>query len=162
MRRILRIPIENVLGEKTNGYTMRCASAKTGLEKQISDNDLNSIHSQKIAVNMSIAPLKDLDEQSSGFLAVIEDISQEKRVRNTMARYMPGSIVEQLLEQAEENLSGSLQQVSILFSDIRGFTTRSEAIGARATVSMLNEYLSLMVELIENHDGIQISLSVTL
>ena len=71
-----------------------------------------------------------------------------------MARYMPGSIVEQLLEQAEENLSGSLQQVSILFSDIRGFTTRSEAIGARATVSMLNEYLSLIVDLIENNDCI--------
>ena len=149
------IPIENVLGEKNQWvYDALAQVHKTGLEKQISDSDLNSLHSQKIAVNMSIAPLKDLDEQNSGFLAVIEDISQEKRVRNTMARYMPGSIVEQLLEQAEENLSGSLQQVSILFSDIRGFTTRSEAIGARATVSMLNEYLSLMVELIENHDGI--------
>ena len=127
---------------------------KTGSEKQISDIDLHSINSKKLAVNMSIAPLKNLEDQSSGFLAVIEDISQEKRVRNTMARYMPGSVVEQLLEQAEENLSGSLQPVTILFSDIRGFTTRSEEIGARATVSMLNEYLSLMVDIIEEHDGI--------
>jgi adenylate cyclase len=71
-----------------------------------------------------------------------------------MARYMPGPIVNQLLEQAEENLRGSLQTVTILFSDIRGFTATSEKIGARATVAMLNEYLSLMVELIEQNDGI--------
>ena len=49
---------------------------------------------------------------------------------------------------------GSLQTVTILFSDIRGFTTTSEKIGARATVAMLNEYLSLMGELIEQNDGI--------
>ena len=147
--------IETILGVKNTWlYDAIEQVDKTGLEKQISDIDLHSINSKKLAVNMSIAPLKNLEDQSSGFLAVIEDISQEKRVRNTMARYMPGSVVEQLLEQAEENLSGSLQPVTILFSDIRGFTTRSEEIGARATVSMLNEYLSLMVDLIEEHDGI--------
>ena len=147
--------IETILGVKNTWlYDAIEQVDKTGSEKQISDIDLHSINSKKLAVNMSIAPLKNLEDQSSGFLAVIEDISQEKRVRNTMARYMPGSVVEQLLEQAEENLSGSLQPVTILFSDIRGFTTRSEEIGARATVSMLNEYLSLMVDIIEEHDGI--------
>ena len=147
--------IETILGVKNTWlYDAIEQVDKTGSEKQVSDIDLHSINSKKLAVNMSIAPLKNLEEQSSGFLAVIEDISQEKRVRNTMARYMPGSVVEQLLEQAEENLGGSLQPVTILFSDIRGFTTRSEEIGARATVSMLNEYLSLMVDIIEEHDGI--------
>lgn len=126
----------------------------SGLARQVSDSNLSSPGTKGTDVNLSAAPLMDLEDIQDGFLTVFEDISKEKRVRNTMARYMPGPIVNQLLEQAEENLRGSLQTVTILFSDIRGFTTTSEKIGARATVAMLNEYLSLMVELIEQNDGI--------
>jgi adenylate cyclase len=126
----------------------------TGLARQVADSNLSASGTKGTDVNLSAAPLMDLEDVQDGFLTVFEDISKEKRVRNTMARYMPGPIVNQLLEQAEENLRGSLQTVTILFSDIRGFTTTSEKIGARATVAMLNEYLSLMVELIEQNDGI--------
>ncbi|MGB0553281.1 MAG: adenylate/guanylate cyclase domain-containing protein [Alphaproteobacteria bacterium] len=126
----------------------------SGLARQVADSSLNVPETKGTDVNLSAAPLMDLEDIQDGFLTVFEDISKEKRVRNTMARYMPGPIVNQLLEQAEENLRGSLQTVTILFSDIRGFTTTSEKIGARATVAMLNEYLSLMVELIEQNDGI--------
>lgn len=126
----------------------------SGLARQVADSNLNAPGTKGTDVNLSAAPLMDLEDIQDGFLTVFEDISKEKRVRNTMARYMPGPIVNQLLEQAEENLRGSLQTVTILFSDIRGFTTTSEKIGARATVAMLNEYLSLMVELIEQNDGI--------
>ena len=127
---------------------------KSGKVRQIADSNLNSDSGGDVAVNLSAAPLLDLEDNQNGFLAVFEDISPEKRVRSTMSRYMPGPIVDQLLAQSEENLSGSLQTVTILFSDIRGFTTTSEKIGARATVAMLNEYLTLMVELIEKYDGI--------
>jgi adenylate cyclase len=126
----------------------------SGKPRQIDDSNLNSLASGNIAVNLSASPLMDLEDRQNGFLTVFEDISQEKRVRNTMSRYMPRSIVDQLLEQAEDNLSGSMQTVTMLFSDIRGFTTTSEKIGARETVTMLNEYLTLMVELIEQYDGI--------
>jgi len=127
---------------------------KTNKLRQISDNTLNSEAAGGIAVNLSVAPLLNIEKKKNGFLAVFDDISQEKRVRNTMLRYMPGPVVDQLLDNSEKTLDGALQTVTMLFSDIRGFTTTSEKIGARATVAMLNEYLSLMVDIIEKHEGI--------
>ena len=147
--------IKDVIG-KENQWVLDTLDKveSSSLAYQVADSNLNAPGTKGTDVNLSAAPLMDLEDIQDGFLTVFEDISKEKRVRNTMARYMPGPIVNQLLEQAEENLRGSLQTVTILFSDIRGFTTTSEKIGARATVAMLNEYLSLMVELIEQNDGI--------
>jgi len=106
------------------------------------------------SVNLSTVPLHDIHEEVAGVLLVLEDISREKRVKATMARYMTHEVVEQLLADGGEMLGGTAQEVTILFSDVRRFTTISEAFGARETVSMLNEYFTAMVDVVFNHDGI--------
>jgi len=87
-------------------------------------------------------------------MLVMEDITSEKRVRSTMARYMSKEVADQLLEAGESELIGKDQTVSILFSDVRGFTTIAESIGARETVAMLNSYFTEMVDVIFAHKGI--------
>ena len=126
----------------------------SGDPRQMMDNVLSLPDTGDVAVNLSTAPLFDLEDKPAGFLSVFEDISQEKRVRSTMSRYMPSKIVDQLLESGEDTLGGVSQKATVLFSDIRSFTTISEKIGARATVAMLNEYFSGMVDLIDQYDGI--------
>ena len=109
---------------------------------------------QNVSVNLTTVPLRDIHDELVGEMLVMEDISREKRVKSTMARYMTHEVVEQLLADGGEILGGTAQQVTILFSDVRRFTTISEAIGARETVSMLNEYFTAMVDVVFNHDGI--------
>jgi adenylate cyclase len=106
------------------------------------------------SVNLMVTPLNDGSENSLGSMVVLEDISSEKRVKTTMARYMSAEVVDQLLKGGEDELGGKNQHVSVLFSDVRSFTTISEAIGARETVSMLNEYFEVMVDVLFKHDGI--------
>jgi adenylate cyclase len=106
------------------------------------------------SVNLSAAPLIDANEKRIGSMLVMEDITAEKRVRSTMARYMSKEVADQLLQAGEDVLGGRDQTVSVLFSDVRGFTTIAEAIGARETVAMLNEYFTEMVDVIFENGGI--------
>ncbi len=106
------------------------------------------------SINLTAAPLIDANDAVIGSMLVMEDITSEKRVRSTMARYMSKEVADQLLEAGESELTGKDQTVSILFSDVRGFTTIAEKIGARDTVTMLNSYFTEMVDVIFEHKGI--------
>jgi adenylate cyclase len=106
------------------------------------------------SVNLAVNPLIDVNEEHIGSMLVLEDITSEKRIRSTMARYMSPEVAEQLLAAGETVLGGKDQKVSVMFSDVRNFTSISEALGARETVSMLNEYFERMVDVVLSHRGV--------
>jgi len=127
---------------------------QTGQQDSHVDAELALPDGETASVNMSVMPLVDSAEETIGSMMMIEDITSEKRVKSTMSRYMSAEVVEQLLASGEAQLGGQNQHVSILFSDLRGFTTVSETLGARDTVSMLNEYFEEMVEVIFQNAGV--------
>ena len=74
-------------------------------------------------------------------------------MKSTMARYMDPSIAEKLLESGEEILGGQSSVATVLFSDVRGFTTFTEELGAQGMVTLLNEYFTIMVDCIHQEGG---------
>jgi adenylate cyclase len=118
------------------------------------DADLQLKDGSGSSVNLSVVRLIDIKNKPIGYMLILEDISREKRVKGTMSRYMSKDVVEKLLQEGENALQGTIQEVTILFSDIRSFTTISEKIGARGTVSMLNSYFEEMVDVIFNYGGV--------
>ena len=106
-----------------------------------------------LSVNLSVLPLVNTEEEKLGTMIMIEDISSEKRMKSTMSRYMDPGIAEQLLQDGEDILGGTSTVATVLFSDIRGFTPLTEELGAQGTVSLLNEYFTIMVECIQNEGG---------
>ena len=89
-----------------------------------------------------------------GGLVVLEDISQEKRMKTTLYRYMNPNVAERVMALGEDAMMvGERREVTILFSDIRGYTTLTENIGAAEVVSLLNQYFETMVEAVFNHEG---------
>lgn len=106
------------------------------------------------SVNLTIVPLSDINGKHLGCMLIIEDITNEKRLRGTMARYMTKEVADKLLEEGESALGGQITKASVLFSDIRSFTSISERLGAQETVKMLNDYFSIMVDIILENGGI--------
>jgi len=127
---------------------------RTGRTDSTVDSDLVLAGGNSISVNMTAVPLEDMRDERIGSMLIMEDITREKRLRNTMSRYMSKAVMDELLAGGDAVLGGTSREVSVLFSDIRGFTTMSERLGARETVAMLNEYFTDMVEIVFEHNGI--------
>ncbi|MDX8414224.1 MAG: adenylate/guanylate cyclase domain-containing protein [Mariprofundales bacterium] len=108
---------------------------------------------EDISVNMTILDLVSDDEIDLGTMVMMEDISGEKRVRATMSRYMDPGIADQMLSGGEDIMGGASKIATVLFSDIRGFTTLTETLGPQGTVSLLNEYFTIMVDILQSEEG---------
>ena len=108
---------------------------------------------EKISTNVSIVPLKSTENESLGTMIMLEDISNEKRMKSTMSRYMDADLAEQLMDGGESLLGGQESIGTVLFSDIRSFTTLTEELGAQGIVGLLNEYFTIMVDCVQNEGG---------
>ncbi len=148
-------PVADLLGPENDWLIRSVANVEQSGENEISVDASLKLHDGKTAsVNSTVSRLIDINDEPLGMMIILEDISNEKRVRTTMARYMNKEVADQLLAAGEQELGGKVQHVSILFSDVRSFTTIAESLGARETVSMLNEYFEDMVDVILNNGGI--------
>ncbi|RXK55255.1 GAF domain-containing protein [Oleiharenicola lentus] len=108
---------------------------------------------EKLSVNLTVQPLISLKGARAGTLLMLENISNEKRMKSTMARYMDPGLADRLLAAGGEILGGQSVEATMLFSDIRAFTTLTEELGAQGTVALLNEYFTVMVNCITQEGG---------
>ena len=100
-----------------------------------------------VGVNLSVVPLQDSRRNPLGIVVVAEDITQQQRLMGTLCRYVTREVAEQVVKDSGKlRLGGNRQPVSILFADIRNFTTLTEQSDPEDIVAFLNEYFSLMVQ----------------
>ncbi|ERT07189.1 adenylate cyclase [Lyngbya aestuarii BL J] len=116
--------------------------------------DLEQIQPIERGINLTVNPLTNPEGGVRGGLVVLEDISREKRMKTTMYRYMTPGVAEQVMALGEDGLmKGERKEVTILFSDIRGYTTITENLDASDVVALLNQYFETMVEAVFHHEG---------
>ena len=158
--RILGVKKGDVVGRsaddffESNAWVMEIVRRveESGTFELLMDADL-LFGGRKLSVNMTVLPLLSAEKAKLGSMIMIEDISVEKRMKSTMSLYMDPTIANRMLEGGGDILGGTSEVATVLFSDIRGFTTLTEELGPQGTVSLLNEYFSIMVESIQREEG---------
>jgi class 3 adenylate cyclase/HAMP domain-containing protein len=79
---------------------------------------------------------------------------KEERIRQIFQKYVPKDVIERFFASPEKMLVGDNRNLSILFSDIRSFTTISEGMAPNDLVNSLNRYFSGQVDIIYNRKGV--------
>jgi adenylate cyclase len=95
----------------------------------------------------------ELEDLANGFNLMVDGLKERDKLRSTFGKYMTASVVEHLMS-GKVQLGGETIAVTILFSDIRSFTTISEKMNAQALVALLNEYFTEMVGIVMAEDGV--------
>jgi adenylate cyclase len=84
----------------------------------------------------------------------ITEERERKKIRGAFSYYVSSSVVSEMLKNPEKlKLGGEKKDLSVLFSDIRGFTTISEGLTPEELVHLLNEYLTAMTNVVFKYDG---------
>lgn len=86
------------------------------------------------------------------FNGMVSEIIERQRERNVFGRVVPPEVREKLLA-GQIKLGGENRHVSVLFSDIRSFTTLCEGMRPEQVVVLLNEFLTEMTEAVKGHGG---------
>lgn len=86
-------------------------------------------------------------------LRLTGEARQRARLQSLFGRYVSDAVVDKLLAEGSPDLGGETAHVTILFSDIRNFTTISERLSATEVVDMLNRYFEQVCEIILHEGG---------
>ena len=159
--KIMKTKKENVIGNHFMFLFEKDPSVIGLIEKAEKENKICSeinisfiTSSQETVVNFSVSPRLGKNEEILGLVLAIEDVTDVSKVKNTFKRYVSKQVVDELLDDdAKLNLGGEEREVTVLFTDIRGFTSMSEKMKPEKVVSTLNEYFSLMIDIVFKYNG---------
>ncbi len=114
-------------------------------------------HRGRINLSMNFSPLKDAHERTQGVAIVVDDLTEAKRREAQIAgvrRYLPTEVVDGIRSAEELKLGGTRQVISILFADIRGFSTFSEQLDPEKLVEIINTYMTIASDAIHQQQGV--------
>jgi len=108
-------------------------------------------------VNITINPLRGADGSGGGVVLVLEDLTELRAREAQIAqaqRYVPLGLVENMNSAAFGALDGQLREITVVFADVRGFTSFSEQLEPELLMRIINKYLSLASDSVNLHEGV--------
>jgi adenylate cyclase len=113
------------------------------------------VEAGRLDQSISITTRDEIGQLSAAFNRMVERLRQNQRIRETFGLYIDPRIAEGLLDQPAVAAAGGQRRVmTVLFCDMKGFTTLSEGVTPQGLVKIMNRYLSTMSEPINAHRGV--------
>ncbi len=110
-------------------------------------NRLNNAHHD--IQEQSIQLLKYADELTVSY----EQLKQEEKLRSRLSRYIDNDLVNQIIADGEFIQKNQRRTITVMFADIRSFSSISAKMEPEDVVTMLNEYFSIMVDIVFTNNG---------
>jgi adenylate cyclase len=125
-------------------------------DKAIFDLEISHLSARgNIDWRLNLSPLKDAGQKTQGVAIVLDDLTERKKLeaqRRLFERMVSPAVIEQL-DPDSLHLGGKRANITVLFADIRGFTSFSESLEPEKLVKVLNRYLAAMAEAVLEHGG---------
>jgi PAS domain S-box-containing protein len=105
--------------------------------------------------HLNLSPLKDAGQKTQGVAIVLDDLTERKRLeaqRKLFERMVSPAVINQL-DPNSLQLGGKRGDITVLFADVRGFTSFSETLEPEKLVSILNRYLGAMADAVLSQEG---------
>jgi class 3 adenylate cyclase len=102
---------------------------------------------------ISVTTEDEIGQLSQAFNRMIEQLRHKERIRETFGRYIDPRVVEGLIDDPAAATEGQRRIMTVLFCDMKGFTSLSEGMTPRGLVKVMNRYLSTMSGPIRQHQG---------
>jgi adenylate cyclase len=169
------ITIQGLLDVKMGGFDRGMAAIASALilswavARWPLRNVIYSIVWAPISFGIVCASAGQLDEQASifiiggllvlGLVVLMTNMAVHRmfaglRQRDNLTRFLPRQVAERIMVAGPQSLAPVEREVTVLFSDIRGFTTMSEGLEPRDVLLMLDDYFGRMSQIVKGHDGV--------
>ncbi|HET9687683.1 MAG TPA: adenylate/guanylate cyclase domain-containing protein [Pseudolabrys sp.] len=105
--------------------------------------------------SIDITTRDEIGQLTAAFNRMVEQLRRNERIRETFGKYIDPQIVEWLIDRpALSGVEGNRRVMTMLFCDMKGFTSLSEGVTPQGLVKLMNHYLSTMSAPIRKHKGI--------
>ncbi|RMG89686.1 MAG: adenylate/guanylate cyclase domain-containing protein [Chloroflexi bacterium] len=105
-----------------------------------------------ITLNLTCSPLRDIQERPFGVAMVLNDLSEKKRLES-VRRYLPPELVDKVRD-IDAAQRPQRREISVLFADVRGFSTFSEHLDPEKLIQIINGYFTEAVRAISHYQGL--------
>lgn len=115
-------------------------------------NSFKLIRNGDFTKRMAVTTQNEMGILTHNFNLMADGLEEREKIKGVFGQYVSPAIAEEILSQ-KDALEGEEREVTVLFTDIKGYTSISETLTPSENISLLNEYYELLIYIVKNYGG---------
>lgn len=151
------MPLHSVLPDVFTGFDDLVTAVQRDKRQQVIEIEPVLPERGAVTLSLKLTPLQDEHGMTDGMALVVDDLTEIRKrdaTLNVVRTYLPPSLVRNIQSIDGLGLSGDEREISLIFADVRGFTTFSEQLDPQQLMSVISNYLTVSSDAIQLYDGI--------